>query len=138
MFDKVINDLNLKRVMNDIYNEKAKYEKLTAITYKQTEVLVTVLQNKALEITENANNNGSYGVLKIEQAYYDRIIELTHIEGLAENLDGLEFVGDKHKMSFCWVNSLVYNDKIKYYQNNMVNETAAGFGAFGGAMGLML
>ncbi len=138
-FDKILNELNLKRVMNDVLNEKAEYEKITAVTYKQTDVLVTELNNKARILTVNARNNGSLGVMKIEQANYDRIIESTHIEGLKENLNGLDIVDVKHKMSFCWVNSLVYNEKIKYYQNNRVNETGvAGFSAFNAAMSLML
>lgn len=138
-FDKVINDLNLKRVMNQILNEKAEFEKLTAVTYKETDVLVNILNNEALVIKQDATNNGSLGVMKIEQAKYDRIIESTHIEGLKNNFESLNIADLQHKMSFCWVNSLVYNQKIKYYPNNRVNETdIAGYSAFNAAMSLML
>ncbi len=138
-FDKVINDLNLKRVINDILNEKEEFVKEIELTYAETQVLVTDLNNKAAVLTENANNNATLGVMRAEKANYDRIIESAHIIGLKENFDGLNIVDNKHKMSFCWVNSLVYNEKIKYHQNNRVNETnISGFSAFSAAMSMML
>lgn len=138
-FDRVINALNLKRIMNVIWNEKALADKKTAIIYAETDVLVVALRNEAFEITENANNKGEFEVMKIEQTNYDRSLEMTHIEGLKANLEGLDIEDVKHKMSFCWVNSLVYNDKIRMYQNNRVNETSVvGYGAFNAAVSMML
>lgn len=121
-FDKLINEINLKSIMNKIYNEKAEAEKTTALIHKQTEVEVTVYKNKARAAYGIAKQNGTYGTLQPEKTNYERTVELVHIKGLKESMDGLGFSSLKEKISFCWYNSLVYNDKIKYWHPNDFNK----------------
>jgi len=114
-FDKTINNINLKNVMNDIYNEKAMADKDTAVAYQETKVIVKRLQNEARAVTSVAKLNSTYEVLKIEKAQYDRVIELTHCDGLSNNYKELGFDSQVNKISFCWMNQLVYNEKIRFH-----------------------
>lgn len=123
-FDKLINNINLKNVMNQILNEKAEHEKATALVYKNTQVQVIKLKNLAREINSMAIQNGTYGIINPEKANFDKIIELQHIAGLKNNTDGLGFTDQKKKISFCWMNSLVYNDKIIFFDSESTNPNA--------------
>lgn len=114
-FDKLINEINLKNVMNEIYNEKALADKTVAVTYQETKVIVRELENKARAITSVAKLNSTFEILKIQKAKYDRTMELTHSDGLSKNCNELGFDNQVHKISFGWMNQLVYNDKIRYH-----------------------
>lgn len=137
-FDKLINDLSLKRILNDLYTEKAASDKETAIIYKQTEVIVTVINNQAYEFNRIAKDNSTYEVMKIEQAKYDKVIELTHIDGLTENFEELNIADMQQKISFSWFNSLVYNEKIKYYQPNSYADAKSQLSPYHDTISLMV
>lgn len=123
-FDKVINDINLQSILNNIYNEKAEYDKNTAIALTETERQVKEYKNLARIINVSARLNGTYGVTKLAEADYDRVIQLEHSENLSKNYKGLDITDDASKMSYCWMNSLVYNKKIKFYEPSQDQQTS--------------
>jgi hypothetical protein len=123
-FEKVINDLNLKRILNDIYNEKAEYEKDVALIFKETEFEIKKLQDQALAISKMAEHNGTNEILKIEKTQFKANMEFAHLEGLTSTLTGLNFplkssINDtKRALSYCWVSSLSKNENLKIFNPN--------------------
>ena len=58
-FGKTFNDLNLKRVLNDIENEKAVYTKQIALTVADTKLQVADFRNKGRYVISNATANSN-------------------------------------------------------------------------------
>ncbi|RNA32575.1 hypothetical protein BpHYR1_038701 [Brachionus plicatilis] len=117
-FTKVINNLNLVRMLNGLYKEKAEYEKLTNLTIAETARVVRSVKNAAKEIVENAKANADNLILK--KAKYDLYTEMenTHLKYLNRSLSKLFFStktqNDTQKtLSFCYLSSLINNENIR-------------------------
>lgn len=116
IFDKTINEINLKNILNEILNEKAIYDKNTVIAQTETQRLVKEYKNLARVVYVGATLNGTYGIMKPANAEYDVTIQTALSESLVKSYEGLGMNNDKIKMSYCWMNSLVYNPKVKFHQ----------------------
>ena len=126
-FQTEINNLNLKRVLNNIYNEKALHEKNISIILKHTEFLVNELRNQALLLSKSAELKSKYEVLKVETTNYNARLEMAHIDGLSKNVQDLGFSSEpvnatKKIMSFCWTSSLVNNKNVRFFQPDNLNK----------------
>ena len=66
-FTKEINSLNLLRMLNGIYNEKASYDKQTNMTRAETQYKINVLKNEARLAIESAESRALNQVLKVKQ-----------------------------------------------------------------------
>ena len=130
VFDREINKIYLKNTLEAIYREKALYDKNTALAEMETERLVKEYKNLARVVSVGATLNGTYGVVKPSQTDYDRVMELALSESLTSNYQSLGMDNDQIKMSYCWMNSLVYNPKVKFYQPSTNSETNTKQGVF--------
>ena len=127
-FTKEINRLNLLRTLNDIYNEKAVYEKLTNMTTEETRVQVEKIRNKASVVLSGATLNAQHVVVGRSQTDLEYKLETTHLSGLNVSLSELEFTtsargGDRsaqlqRMMSFCYVSSLIYNQNVTFFERD--------------------
>lgn len=121
-FDKLINDINLKNTINEILNQKAVHEKDLTLVHQETKVKTNELKNQARVVNAIAKLNSTMTVVNIAKTEFKSVLELEHINGLQNNMENLGFTDEKRKMSFCWMNSLVYNDKIRFYHPNSYSD----------------
>ena len=126
-FQTEINNLNLTRVLNNIYNEKALHEKNISIILKHTEFLVNEMHNEALLVSKSAELRSTFEVLKVETTNYNARLEMAHIDGLSRSVQELGFASEpvnatKKIMSFCWTSSLVNNKNARFFQPDNLNK----------------
>lgn len=138
IFDKTINEINLKNILNDILNEKAIYDKNTIMAETETQRLVKEYKNLARVIYVGATLNGTYGVIKPANAEYDEILQTALSESLVKSYEGLGMSNDKIKMSYCWLSSLVYNPKVKFYQPSTSEETNTNKGPYANPISIIV
>lgn len=130
VFDKSINEINLKNVLNSVLNEKAVYDKNTAIAEVETQRLVKEYNNLARIVYVGATLNGTYEIIKPANVEYDQVLQMALSESLVESFEGLSMGDDKIKMSFNWMSSLVYNPKIRFYQLNTSDKASTNQGPY--------
>ncbi len=120
-FPEEINNLNLLRVLNQIYNEKAMYEKQSSITTYQTNYLVRAIRNEAELAVGEANLVANNTIIKTSQIELDFKLEQTHASELNKNLRALDFYSGNPKesikqiVSFCFLNSMINNQKFIFH-----------------------
>ena len=120
-FPEEINNLNLLRVLNQIYNEKAMHEKQSNITAYQTNYLVRSIRNEAELALGKANLEANNTIVKTSQVDLNFKLEQTHATELNNNLRALDFYsGDpkesmKRIVSFCFLNSMINNQKFIFH-----------------------
>lgn len=127
-FDKIkftseINRLNLLRMLNGIYNERAVYDKQSNLTRAETELQVQIFKNKANEILEKAKTEANNLVIKKQETDSIVRLEFVHLNGLNTSVYGLDLFKSykpiqssnetQKVLSFCYLNSLINNDKIR-------------------------
>ncbi|CAF0715865.1 unnamed protein product [Brachionus calyciflorus] len=122
-FTKEINRLNLVRVLTDISKEKAEHEKTTNLTVVETVRQVRFLKNQAKEIIESAKLKAKNQVLKMSQIDFDYKLELAHLDGFSKSIAQLNLnrksQNDTQKaLSFCYLSSLINNEKVRIIQPN--------------------
>lgn len=115
-FTEEINQLNLKRMLNGIYNEKAVYEKQTVLTREETLLKTQALRNQATLILQTAELEANYTYLKMAQVSKDTTLEKTFVGFLNRSYNELSFYdggaakaasNKKLMMSYCWLSSLL-------------------------------
>lgn len=125
-FTEEINNLNLKRMINDLLNEKAVYERQTALTQKETSLQVQKILNEAKLVLTMAEAKAYNDTLKKEQINAYNKLEVTHVNSLNNSLSQLGFyqadktVVNKHFtskriLSFCYVSSLINNNNLVFF-----------------------
>ena len=128
-FSRLINALNLKRMILGIQNEEAESTKTTNMIRKETEYLTNLYKNKAHLERQTAELVGNNTILRMDQIFFETKLEMANLDGLTMNLKGLGFfdLPDKQKkiLSFDWVSSLVNNDNLVVLNNGLEYSAAA-------------
>ena len=124
-FTDEINQLNLKRMLNGIYNEKAVYEKQTVVTREETLLKTQALRNQATLILQSAELEANYTYLKFAQVNQETLLEKTFVGYLNRSYNDLNFYdggaakaasNKKIMMSYCWLSSLLNcKGNVTYY-----------------------
>jgi hypothetical protein len=126
-FGKQINELNLKRVLNDIYNEKAKYTKQIALIWAQTDVLVNDFKNQARFILANATYS-SVNIVKSSTIDYSYKMEIIHADQLNESLNELNFRNTsskavlKQRLSYVYFYSLINHKNLNVFSQDLIQK----------------
>lgn len=122
-FTSQINNLNLLRMLQGIYNEKASYDKQTNVTRAETWQLINKLKNEARYVVKSAQARAAHEVLKIEEVNRDIRLEMTHLAGLNGSLSQLSFIDARRQkadtqkaISFCYLSALINNDNVRFIQ----------------------
>ena len=128
-FTPEIDKLNLLRMLNGIYNEKAIYERITNVTIAETKLQIESIKNEARLILSQAEANAYNETLKKEKINYEFRLEWAHSNMLNNSLDQLGFYQQdkqtvnkqfisKRILSFCYLSSLINHDKLVFYSRN--------------------
>lgn len=122
-FDKLINNLNLKRVLNDIYNERAKHIKTIKLTVAETNLQINNYKNKAKYEIEYANCASNNVILKNSTINYGYTLEIVRNQQFNQTLNELNFIGVnrnevlKQRLSYIYYYTLLYHDKLNIFRN---------------------
>lgn len=127
-FTKLINDRNLFRVLNGIYNEKAQYVKDALLYIKNTEAITQKIKVDAKYTTEIANQRAEFDLVKRSQINYERKTEIVQVDSLKETFEKLNITQSKNQsqtnqyfLSFCYFDMLAKKQNIVLMANNFNN-----------------
>ena len=120
-FSKVVNDKNLVRELNTIYNEQARHVKDSAVINSETNLQVQRYKNQAKLIIKTAEYQANNTLVKIEEISAENLLEKAHLTGYNKSLENLGFSTIRNEterqqrtMSFCWVSTLLYHPRLNY------------------------
>ena len=119
-FGQEINSLNLKRVLNNIYNEKALYTKKIALTVAETELQINKYKNQVDFITANAKCL-SQAIVKEADIDFSNNMESIHATQFNYSLNELNYTigsnkkGLKQRLSYIYLYTLMNHDNLKIY-----------------------
>lgn len=126
-FGKTINDLNLKRVLNDIENEKAVYTKQIALTIAETELQVVNYKNQARYTISNATATSNAAV-KSSNIDYSYIMENIHSAEFNYTLNELNYkIGSnknvlKQRLSYIYLYTLMNHKRLVIYPHDYLTQ----------------
>lgn len=129
-FSKEIDNLNLLRMTNGILNEKASYEKQTNVIQAETELMVQMLKNQARFMTQSANDNATFTLSKISETDKLTRLEYVHLAGFNNSVRQLGLSDNKRVLSYCYLNSLIDNERVKIVDFEQRLGANVGFIAF--------
>jgi hypothetical protein len=126
-FGKTINDLNLKRVINDIENEKAVYTKQIALTVAETTLQVANYRNKARYTLSNATATSDAAV-KSSNIDYSYVMENIHSAEFNYTLNELNYkIGSdknvlKQRLSYIYLYTLMNHKRLVIYPHDYLQK----------------
>lgn len=129
-FGREISGLNLKRVLNDIQNEKAVYTKKIALTIAETNVQVSEFKNKARYELSNGTAASNLFV-KSAGIDYTYVLENIHSAELNYSLNELNYkIGSyknvlKHRLSYVYLYALLNHKQLVVYPHDYAQRTKA-------------
>jgi hypothetical protein len=125
VFSRTIDNLNLLRMLNGIFNEQASYVKETNLIRAETNMKINELKNEVKYTIASAQSNAENQITKLGKINKYRTLELAHLTGLNNSLNQLSFnvaagqkVDIQKAMSFCYANSLVNNENVRFIDTN--------------------
>jgi hypothetical protein len=127
-FQTEINDINLLRVLNTVYNERAINDKTEAMIRQETHTQVSFINHSKDLILETAYAHANYTSIRTAQSESNRILESQHWQLMNHSVTELDFrkVSPKYDqkklnqltMSFCYLSAITYNENIIFSQVN--------------------
>ena len=131
-FGKTFNDLNLKRVLNDIENEKAVYTKQIALTVAETKLQVADFRNKARYVISNATANSNV-LVQSSNIDYSYIMENIHSAEFNYTLNELNYkIGSrpnvlKERLSYIYLYTLMNHKRLVIYPHDYLQNKVFNF-----------
>lgn len=120
-FTKEINQLNLLRMLNGIFNEKAAHDKQTNVTRAETAYKISLLRNEARLVVNSAQAKADNEVRRVEEVNLNARLEYAHSYGLNNSYSQLNFFDGRPKasqraISFCYLSALINNENVRFIQ----------------------